>query len=132
MALRSLYNVSVIAVLFLVVLYYLDTLFLVIDPFLGLDTAPGILNAGVISLLCCMALVTYILSITTEAGSIPSQYIPETGNSSGALQEVKRKGGEPRYCQKCGNFKPPRSHHCRICKRCVLKMVRFSYNIMQN
>ncbi|KAH9301760.1 hypothetical protein KI387_013343, partial [Taxus chinensis] len=31
-------------------------------------------------------------------------------------------GGELRYCQKCGHYKPPRAHHCRVCKRCVLRM----------
>ncbi|XP_077992839.1 palmitoyltransferase ZDHHC16-like [Glandiceps talaboti] len=25
-------------------------------------------------------------------------------------------------CKKCGLPKPPRTHHCRICKRCTLKM----------
>ncbi|RKP03312.1 hypothetical protein CXG81DRAFT_24087 [Caulochytrium protostelioides] len=27
-----------------------------------------------------------------------------------------------RYCRKCQLYKPPRSHHCSICRRCVLKM----------
>jgi palmitoyltransferase len=37
-------------------------------------------------------------------------------------------GGDLRYCQKCGHYKPPRAHHCRVCKRCVLKMVLASTN----
>ena len=28
----------------------------------------------------------------------------------------------PRWCQTCKNFKPLRSHHCRVCQRCVLRM----------
>ncbi|KAA3471920.1 putative protein S-acyltransferase 16 isoform X1 [Gossypium australe] len=32
-------------------------------------------------------------------------------------------GGDLRYCQKCSHFKPPRAHHCRVCKICVLRMV---------
>lgn len=32
--------------------------------------------------------------------------------------------GEVRFCQKCGRHKPPRAHHCRVCRRCVLRMVR--------
>ena len=32
-------------------------------------------------------------------------------------------GGEARYCQKCRAYKPPRAHHCRVCQRCVLRMV---------
>ncbi|CAE7262885.1 unnamed protein product [Symbiodinium pilosum] len=28
----------------------------------------------------------------------------------------------PNWCQKCAHWKPPRSHHCSMCKRCVLRM----------
>ncbi|KAK9193301.1 hypothetical protein WN944_003998 [Citrus x changshan-huyou] len=38
-------------------------------------------------------------------------------------------GGDLRYCQKCSHYKPPRAHHCRVCKRCVLRMVRMFYVI---
>jgi len=30
--------------------------------------------------------------------------------------------GRARYCQKCNYTKPDRTHHCSICKRCILKM----------
>ncbi|KAJ8423517.1 hypothetical protein Cgig2_024206 [Carnegiea gigantea] len=35
---------------------------------------------------------------------------------------IELKGGDLRYCQKCSHYKPPRAHHCRVCKRCVLRM----------
>ncbi|KAJ6699572.1 ZINC FINGER DHHC DOMAIN CONTAINING PROTEIN [Salix purpurea] len=35
---------------------------------------------------------------------------------------VAGQGGDLRYCQKCSHFKPPRAHHCRVCRRCVLRM----------
>ncbi|CAE7233286.1 PAT16 [Symbiodinium natans] len=28
----------------------------------------------------------------------------------------------PKQCHKCLKLKPPRAHHCSVCKRCVLKM----------
>lgn len=28
----------------------------------------------------------------------------------------------PNWCERCQHWKPPRSHHCSICKRCVLRM----------
>mmetsp|Transcript_47114 Transcript_47114/g.86427 ORF Transcript_47114/g.86427 Transcript_47114/m.86427 type:complete len:435 (-) Transcript_47114:16-1320(-) len=28
----------------------------------------------------------------------------------------------PNYCEHCHNWKPPRTHHCSLCKRCVLRM----------
>lgn len=27
-------------------------------------------------------------------------------------------------CQKCGGIKPPRTHHCSICNKCVIQMDR--------
>lgn len=30
--------------------------------------------------------------------------------------------GRARYCQKCNYAKPDRTHHCSICRRCILKM----------
>lgn len=39
------------------------------------------------------------------------------------MQEVKKSDGGARYCKKCNQYKPPRSHHCRVCERCVLRMV---------
>ena len=29
---------------------------------------------------------------------------------------------DPRWCKKCRQIKPPRTHHCSICERCILKM----------
>lgn len=37
--------------------------------------------------------------------------------------ECVLQGGDLRYCQKCSHYKPPRAHHCRVCQRCVLRMV---------
>ncbi|KAI8919930.1 DHHC palmitoyltransferase-domain-containing protein [Powellomyces hirtus] len=35
--------------------------------------------------------------------------------------EVKRDGGR-RFCSKCNNWKPDRTHHCSVCAVCVLKL----------
>lgn len=35
---------------------------------------------------------------------------------------TKSIGGYPRFCDKCYQVKPDRSHHCRVCGQCVLKM----------
>ena len=37
------------------------------------------------------------------------------------LMQLLLQGGEIRYCQKCSKPKPPRTHHCKVCKRCVLR-----------
>ncbi|TPX68485.1 hypothetical protein SpCBS45565_g02980 [Spizellomyces sp. 'palustris'] len=35
--------------------------------------------------------------------------------------ETKRDGGR-RFCTKCNNWKPDRTHHCSVCEKCVLKL----------
>jgi palmitoyltransferase len=33
-----------------------------------------------------------------------------------------KRDGRPRYCRKCSQLKPDRTHHCSVCGRCILKM----------
>ncbi|MFS7968302.1 putative protein S-acyltransferase [Helianthus anomalus] len=35
---------------------------------------------------------------------------------------LQRPGALTKRCDKCSAYKPPRAHHCRVCRRCVLKM----------
>lgn len=51
--------------------------------------------------------------------SMPSE--PPTRTISYKSIETKH-DGQPRYCRKCRQHKPDRTHHCSICDSCVLKM----------
>lgn len=62
----------------------------------------------------------YYLSVTTNPGTVPRGWEPDT--RSGDVFEVKKLTGVPRFCRMCNTFKPPRSHHCRQCRRCILRM----------
>ena len=99
----------------------------VLSPFLGgVQTAAGLFHTVLFSAISGMALLSYGLAVVRPPGEVPSDY--EANASAGAEDgkavhvEVKRKGGAPRFCQKCLQYKPPRTHHCRICRRCVLRM----------
>lgn len=51
------------------------------------------------------------------------QYQPLTPDRLAELEDkyLKEKGFD-RICNHCNRFKPPRTHHCSVCSRCVLKM----------
>lgn len=115
-------SLPVFTVIILILSIHHIVMFLVIDPWLGFDTAPGVLNAFFFTSWTVLGFLAYILAIIRVPGSIPPLYSPDVENSDAVLQEVKRKGGVLRYCQKCSIYKPPRAHHCRVCKRCVLRM----------
>lgn len=80
------------------------------------------MNAIVFTALAIMCVFNYATSILTDPGRVPSTYMPDIEDVETPIHEIKRKGGDLRYCQKCSHYKPPRAHHCRVCKRCVLRM----------
>jgi hypothetical protein len=56
---------------------------------------------------CFSIWINYYLGCTTSPGSTPANYSPKSS---------------ARWCKACARHKPPRSHHCSICKSCILKM----------
>ncbi len=41
---------------------------------------------------------------------------------SAPLLSISKQDGQPRYCHMCECFKPDRTHHCKECNSCILKM----------
>ncbi|KAK7695072.1 hypothetical protein QCA50_002262 [Cerrena zonata] len=66
-----------------------------------------------------MLLWNYYLCVTTNPGQVPRGWHPESDDDA---IEVKKLTKGPRFCRTCECYKPPRAHHCRQCKRCVLRM----------
>mmetsp|Transcript_20425 Transcript_20425/g.37213 ORF Transcript_20425/g.37213 Transcript_20425/m.37213 type:complete len:356 (-) Transcript_20425:60-1127(-) len=60
-------------------------------------------------------LYNYFYAVTLDGGRPPE-------HKEQATQALEA-GEKPfRECTKCGLAKPPRTHHCSVCKRCILKM----------
>ncbi|KAI8888132.1 zf-DHHC-domain-containing protein [Backusella circina FSU 941] len=73
-----------------------------------------------LNVLIVLVYYNYYLAVITEPGEIPMNWEPPL------LSPIKELPAEgitgPRFCKTCNVYKPPRSHHCRYCRRCVLKM----------
>lgn len=67
---------------------------------------------------------TWKCQIPLIAGKLTSRLSQEPpATIAQPTEEGKRMGiTGPRFCKTCNVFKPPRSHHCSACRRCVLKM----------
>ena len=63
--------------------------------------------------------LTYYLCVTSDAGGVPYGWSPDEAM---AEHGVELTAEHRRFCHKCDAFKPPRAHHCKQCKRCVLRM----------
>ena len=64
--------------------------------------------------LCVMALASHAKTSLTDPGSVPIQAIPS--------ERQRLMKDSHSMCGQCQTFKPPQSHHCRICNRCISRM----------
>ncbi|GAB2226864.1 hypothetical protein Droror1_Dr00008659 [Drosera rotundifolia] len=108
-----------LAVIFFI---YTTTTFIFIQRWFNLFSSPGLINAAAFTVIAAMCVWNYVVAVRTDPGRVPGSFVPDVEDGGNALHEIKRKGGDLRYCQKCSHYKPPRAHHCRACKRCVLRM----------
>jgi hypothetical protein len=66
------------------------------------------------NVLCAMALACHAKTSLTDPGSVPLAAIPS--------ERQRLMKDSHSMCGQCQTFKPPMSHHCRICNRCISKM----------
>jgi palmitoyltransferase len=64
---------------------------------------------------CSIVLYSLWMTWSTNAGSVPSSGWDKEDDSQ------VNSYGKP-FCDKCQKYKPERTHHCRVCDTCVLKM----------
>ena len=61
--------------------------------------------------LCALALASHAKTTLTDPGAVPVSAVPT---------ELQRRNEKLSMCSQCQTFKPPFSHHCRICNRYVI------------
>ncbi|KAK6943635.1 Palmitoyltransferase, DHHC domain, partial [Dillenia turbinata] len=115
-------SLPVIVVISAIAYIYFTTVFIFVEEWFGLGSSPGLMNASIFTAIAAMCVFTYSICLFRDPGRVPSSFMPDVEDAENPLHEIKRKGGDLRYCQKCSHYKPPRAHHCRVCKRCVLRM----------
>lgn len=64
--------------------------------------------------LCAMALACHAKTSFTDPGTVPQAAVP--------MENQRQYSASHSMCGQCQTFKPPASHHCRICNRCVSRM----------
>ncbi|GJD09194.1 Phosphoribosylaminoimidazole-succinocarboxamide synthase [Galdieria sulphuraria] len=122
--------------------YYVTTVATFI-PLLSSSHFVGIVGLLVTQLLVLNILINFLLSIFCDPGGVPNSWKPsesmknirgswsrtvqwvqteETGDMQSVLTWEFKRNGAPRFCRYCATYKPDRTHHCRSCKRCILKM----------
>jgi len=115
-----------VAVVFLLIL---GTGFAYIDAIC--HVTHGVLRQWEVSwflVLLCLTVTSLLRTMLTAPGQPPASppaiasvsTLP--GRPSGIVCIDGKMNGAPRYCRKCKQWKPDRSHHCVECGRCALRM----------
>ncbi|KAK3107879.1 hypothetical protein FSP39_024338 [Pinctada imbricata] len=86
------------------------------------DTLWGVFNVIVFNTILFLASVSHVRAVFSDPGIVP---LPTTGLDFSDLHAGKSnpnmKDGWS-VCMKCEAYRPPRAHHCRICRRCIRRM----------
>ncbi|GIZ43744.1 hypothetical protein CKM354_000696000 [Cercospora kikuchii] len=88
---------------------------------------PGPLSSGeayIFNALVACIFICYWRTCLTDPGTIPKDWHESiSGQESDAKQTATKAAAQSnRWCRRCEAFKPPRAHHCKTCKRCIMKM----------
>lgn len=73
-------------------------------------------------LLSCIWVITYLRCLFHDAGTVPPVSVDPDLSLRQSLGIEVPDESTSRTCRTCQAGKPPRAHHCSMCKRCVLKM----------
>jgi len=73
-------------------------------------------------LMSVMALICYAMACFLSAGSPPPNFKPlEVQDELDPFFDPLTVNRRLRWCDPCENWKPPRTHHCKVCGICVLR-----------
>mmetsp|Transcript_30964 Transcript_30964/g.64728 ORF Transcript_30964/g.64728 Transcript_30964/m.64728 type:complete len:336 (+) Transcript_30964:410-1417(+) len=64
--------------------------------------------------ICALALASHAKTMFSDPGAIPQCAVP--------VDSAARRLEAHTMCSTCRSFKPPGTHHCRICNRCISRM----------
>lgn len=139
-ALRALGSIMIVVVMGIIGVSYYAVVVAMYGPALfhgGIETLISCVVLFLFHFLLVMLLWSYSSVVLTDPGGVPPNWGPLRdeeiagtgplvvsgyGNPENPLPIVDSTSQDVRFCRKCSQFKPPRSHHCSICKRCILKM----------
>ena len=104
-----------VAVVLFYGLYVFTAVYVCVEPIFGSYTDTyALLTLGILGTVICLSVVSYMRAYLVSPGYI--------GRVQGSSLPETLDGTKYNYCAICQIYKPPRTHHCRRCNRCVLRM----------
>ncbi|OMO80873.1 Zinc finger, DHHC-type, palmitoyltransferase [Corchorus olitorius] len=143
-ALRALGSIMIVFVFGIIGVTYYSMVVAHYGPSLflgGFETFSAVLVLFSFHFVLVMIIWSYSSVVLTDPGGVPPNWRPLRDEEKGDADPLVSSGhGSPEvgsnhlgvpgdspdrgipFCWKCNQFRPPRAHHCSVCKRCILKM----------
>ncbi|OMO97371.1 Zinc finger, DHHC-type, palmitoyltransferase [Corchorus capsularis] len=141
-ALRALGSIMIVFVFGIIGVTYYSMVVAHYGPSLflgGFETFSAVLVLFLFHFVLVMIIWSYSSVVLTDPGGVPPNWKPPRDEEKGDTDPLVSSGhGSPEvghlgvpgdspdrgipFCRKCNQFRPPRAHHCSVCKRCILKM----------
>ncbi|KAH3701071.1 hypothetical protein DPMN_076055 [Dreissena polymorpha] len=85
------------------------------------DTLWGVLNVFLFNLIVFLIAASHLRAVMSDPGIVP---LPTTSLDFSDMHNGQKKELSNGWsvCMKCETYRPPRAHHCRICRRCIRRM----------
>lgn len=122
MELKKFLSIHILCVLIFVGFLYYFTIFIFLDDLLSLQSSAGKFHSFFFTFMASLCVFSFFVCVLKDPGGVPFSYLPDVEDHEASDQESKRSGLLKKKCDKCSEYKPPRTHHCRICRRCILRM----------
>ena len=85
----------------------------------------GLLHAVIFNTVILLLTMSHLKAVLSDPGLVPLPQIRmdfsdmHAGSSEGEDYDER---DDWTVCTKCETYRPPRAHHCRICRRCIRRM----------
>ena len=92
------------------------------------NTLIKVISISIFEPFALLTLITHLLSMFKSPGYVPIPYKPQdnyyeiNSKETIATSNTLLQDRSDLFCKKCNNPRPLRSHHCKICGKCTLKM----------
>jgi len=90
-----------------------------------IDSLWGTFHVVAFNTFIFLMVLSHIKASFTDPGKVPLPKVAVDFSEARRGSRKKKKGktnDEWTVCKYCEMFRPPRAHHCRVCKRCIRKM----------
>ncbi|KAK7105270.1 palmitoyltransferase ZDHHC3-like [Littorina saxatilis] len=82
----------------------------------------GCINVIIFNLIVFFIGVSHLRAVLSDPGVVPLPSASMDFSDMHSSQPPKENADGWTVCMKCETYRPPRAHHCRICRRCIRRM----------